>query len=83
MNFIMRIWVIWLNKMRQNLMMTNLNDDGVEYKEENVTTDSEINAIAKNDDNLTEICEGKEINDEGGRKDVASVEEARMSSMPC
>ena len=58
---------------------TKLNDEDedsieVDYKEKNITADSESNTISKNDDNLNEICEGKEIIDERCVKDGDSVE---------
>ena len=49
---------------------------------EKVTTYYESNTITKNDNNTNEICEGKEMNDKRGGKDVASVEEEEVSSIP-
>ena len=66
-----------LNLIEENReMVSHEDEDSTEVggKEENVTIDSERNIFSKNDDNLNEICEGKEIIDESCVKDGDSVE---------
>ena len=50
------------NYIEENSTRVNDEDEDsteVEEKEENVPTDSEISTIAKIDDNIDEICEGR------------------------